>query len=132
MPKDGRDAKGRFLKGCVANPKGRPPGKAPYRRKYINALMEVLTLDKWTKVIDTAIKDAINGNGQARKWLGDYVLGLPERHVSITGTMSAGMAGLDAWKNKAFDVTVKKKDESYLKHLIEAGVIEIIEDEEEE
>ena len=69
-----RDASGRFVKGNPGGP-GRP--KREYEQKFFDATMAAINIDDWQAIVTRAIHDAKRGDTSARKWLADYVLGLP-------------------------------------------------------
>jgi hypothetical protein len=67
-----RDASGRWMPGCSAG-----PGRAPraVETKYLAALSNRLTMDKWLAIIDAAIEAASHGDSKAREWLSAYAIG---------------------------------------------------------
>jgi hypothetical protein len=77
-----RDKNGRFVKGHSGGP-GRP--KRSTEEKYLAALSRRVTLKEWIKIVDVAIARAKMGDGQARQWLSDYLMGKPVQRNEITG-----------------------------------------------
>lgn len=71
---------GRFLPGNPGGP-GRKPRAA--EAEYLDVLTERVSLDQWAKVVDRALKDAQKGNGYARAWLSDYLIGKPPQILDI-------------------------------------------------
>lgn len=78
-----RDEKGRFIKGSVGNPKGRPP-KAREER-YYEITLSTVTFADWEEIIRKAADQAKRGDYQARKFLADYLLGPPLQRAEILG-----------------------------------------------
>lgn len=76
-----RDKKGRFVKGHSGNEKGRP--KRDTEDKYLQALRDSVPLKEWKAICERAIKDAKDGNNQARQWLSDYLLGKPIQELRV-------------------------------------------------
>jgi len=73
-----------FQKGQVANPNGRP--KKAVEDKYLKRLQKCVTLKDWEEIIAKAIAQAKRGDGPARKWLSDYLLGTPIQKTELTGS----------------------------------------------
>jgi hypothetical protein len=78
-----RKTNGQFEKGHSGNPKGRP--KRSTEEKYLTALSRRVTLKQWTTICDTAIARAKAGDGQARQWLSDYLMGKPIQRTEVSG-----------------------------------------------
>jgi hypothetical protein len=76
-----RDKKGRFEPGHSVKSPGRPPGSV--RGEYVERIKARLTDEKWDKIVDKAISDAIKGHTYARQWLSDYVIGRPPQTLNI-------------------------------------------------
>jgi hypothetical protein len=78
-----RDEKGRFVKGHPDAAKGAKRGrpKRPTEERYLKAMTQCVTVDDWKKVIHTAVARAKAGDGQARQWLSDYLIGKPTQRV---------------------------------------------------
>jgi len=79
---DGRDNHGRFVKGHKSN-----GGRLPVMRevKYYDILKSTVTFDDWQAIVVRAVYDAKRGDGVARKWLADYLIGPPVERKEITG-----------------------------------------------
>jgi len=77
-----RDDKGRFIKGNKASP-GRP--KREVEREYLDVMMGVVSLADWRAVVSKAVQQAKRGDGVARKWLSDYLMGTPIQRNEHTG-----------------------------------------------
>ena len=84
-----RKADGTFQKGHSGNPKGRP--KRSTEEKYLTALSRRVTLKEWRTVCDTAIARAKAGDGQARQWLSDYLMGKPVQRTEYSGPDGADL-----------------------------------------
>lgn len=76
-----RDEKGRFKKGNKIS-----PGRAPVAReiRYYDILKTSVTFSDWEDIVKKAVNDAKRGDGVARKWLADYLIGPPVEHKDIT------------------------------------------------
>jgi len=72
-----------FVKGQVANPKGRP--KKAVEERYLKSLFSVLSQSDWKEIVEKAVWQAKRGDSQARKWLSDYALGTPVQRIEQTG-----------------------------------------------
>jgi len=64
------------------NPNGRPKRKV--EQEYHDATVGRVTLDAWQKVVDTALRQAQEGDPSARKWLSEYLIGKPTEQINIT------------------------------------------------
>jgi len=73
-----RDANGRFMKGDSGGP-GRPP-KAREER-YYEITMTACTYQDWEDIVKKAISQAKRGDSVARKWLSDFLVGVPEQNL---------------------------------------------------
>ena len=69
-----RDGNGKFVKGHPGGP-GRPKKEREERFKEIT--LSTVTFEKWKKVVNKALEQAMRGDAQARKWLSDYLIGPP-------------------------------------------------------
>lgn len=78
-----RDERGRFKKGNKIS-----PGRAPVDReiKYYDILKSTVTFSDWEDIVRRAVVDAKRGDGVARKWLSDYLIGPPVERKEITGS----------------------------------------------
>jgi hypothetical protein len=81
-----RDANGRFVKGSTGNPTGRAP-KAREER-YYEITMSTVSFDDWKVIVEKARDQAKKGDPVARKWLADYLVGVPDQNLNINGQMS--------------------------------------------
>ena len=83
-----REANGRFAKGNSAS-KGHSHGRPKRKReeRYYDILVSTVTFDRWKRIVDKAAQQAERGDSIARKWLADYIVGVPEQtqNVNITG-----------------------------------------------
>ena len=78
---DDRDEHGRFVKGNGGGP-GRPK---MCDTDYLDVCRSTVTLTDWRAIVAKARDQAKRGNPVARKWLGDYLLGLPTQRLEVTG-----------------------------------------------
>jgi len=92
-----RDVNGRFLKGTVPNPKGRPPKER--EEKYREVLITSISFADWQRIVIKARDQALKGDAVARKWLSEYLVGLPPQRIEGAGD------------NGEIVVTIKKADE---------------------
>jgi hypothetical protein len=46
-------------------------------REYLDAMMGIVTIDKWTRVVEIALRQALRGDSKAREWLGRHIMGDP-------------------------------------------------------
>lgn len=70
-----RDGQGKFVKGGPGGP-GRP--RRETELEYLKAMREVVTIEDWQAICQAAVRDAKKGDAAARKWLGGYLVGVPE------------------------------------------------------
>ena len=74
--------KGQFGKGNtrgVASGGGRP--KRVFEEKFLRVLVQNVREEDWVEIIAKAVELAKEGNRSARKWLSDYLIGVPVRRV---------------------------------------------------
>ncbi len=74
-----RDASGKFVKGHPGGP-GRP--RRDTERQYLAALQEACPPETWKAIVETAVRDAGQGDRYAREWLSAYVMGRAEGTAS--------------------------------------------------
>jgi len=77
-----RDKNGRFAQGNGGGP-GRP--RKERSERYYEILMTACTYDEWKSIVKKAVAQAKNGNHTARKWLGDYLVGMAAQKIEHTG-----------------------------------------------
>jgi hypothetical protein len=79
-----RDAEGHYIKGHPGGP-GRP-AKAR-ELAYLAILREVVSLEEWRRIIQTAKEDALGRNWQARdrarRFLAEYAIGKPPQTIRL-------------------------------------------------
>lgn len=68
----GTGTNGRWRKGQSGNPAGRP--KRVKEAEYLRLLNQQVTATCWVRIIDKAIKQALEGDAKAREWLSRYLL----------------------------------------------------------
>jgi hypothetical protein len=71
-----RGEKGQLKKGSVLNPKGRP--KKSREIRYHEITLNTCSFDDWQAIVAKAVEQAKRGDAVARKWLADYLVGVPE------------------------------------------------------
>jgi len=86
-----RDEHGRFLPGNKAS-----PGRAPRvtEHEYLDVLIGAVPLDKWRKIVEKAVRDAIIGDFRARQWIGEYIIGKPPTVIDLRAADAALLAQL--------------------------------------
>jgi hypothetical protein len=72
-----------FKKGQSGNPKGRKPREV--ERDYLARLRACVTPSDWESIIDRTVTDAKRGDTAARKFLADYLIGVPAQKIEHTG-----------------------------------------------
>jgi len=77
-----RDESGRFVKGSTGNPTGRASKEREVR--YYEITMSACTYEDWKAIVQRATKQAKAGDGVARKWLSDFLVGVPVQPVDHT------------------------------------------------
>jgi hypothetical protein len=77
-----RNDKGQFVKGGPGGP-GRP--KKQVEQEYFDLTVGGVSPDDWQAIVKRAVKQAKEGNGYARSWLSDYLMGKPTQKTEITG-----------------------------------------------
>lgn len=77
-----RDENGKFVKGNPGGP-GRP--KKEREMKFYDLTLSTVTFDDWKEIIKKAVIQAKRGDGVARKWLADYIMGPPVQRLESTG-----------------------------------------------
>ena len=76
-----RDEKGRFVNGNGASRgHGRPPKEREDR--YYEITMSACTFKDWEAIIKKAVDQAKRGDGVARKWLSDFLVGVPAQPIT--------------------------------------------------
>ena len=84
-----RDANGRFVKGKSGNPKGRAPRET--EQQYKDAFTAAVSPEEWIQIIEAAKALALKGDKDARKWLGDYIVGVPTQRTEINATINGAL-----------------------------------------
>lgn len=92
-----RDCNGRFVKGKSGNPNGRPK-KKEFEKDYLEVTIDAVALTDWKDIVIKAKNQAIKGDGVARKWLADHLLGLPTQNIDMK---HKGKILLWDWQQKA-------------------------------
>ncbi len=74
--------KGKFQPGNPGGP-GRP--KKEREARFMEITLSVVTFEDWKEIVQKAVAQAKRGDATARKWLGDYLVGVPTQRTEITG-----------------------------------------------
>ena len=69
---NGRDHRGRFQRGCTPGP-GRP--RRATEDEYLQTLSETVTVEKWRRIVERGVSDALAGDARAREWLSKFLVG---------------------------------------------------------
>lgn len=82
-----RNELGYFQPGHSVKSPGRPPRST--EAGYLQRMTELLTPEKWDKIVNKAITDAMKGSSFARQWLTDYVIGKPVTTIQLVASEQA-------------------------------------------
>ena len=77
-----RDENGKFINGNGGGP-GRPKKEREVR--YAEIMQTACTFTEWRKICLKAVEQARRGDATARKWLADYLVGVPKQKMELTG-----------------------------------------------
>ena len=77
-----RNDKGQLEKGSAPLPGAGRPRKA-VEQAYLNAIAEIVTPERWNKIVLKAAVDAAKGYPEARRWLSDYLIGKPPQILEL-------------------------------------------------
>ena len=77
-----RDENGKFINGNGGGP-GRPKKEREVR--YAEIMQTACTFTEWRKICLKAVEQARRGDATARKWLADYLVGVPKQKMEISG-----------------------------------------------
>jgi hypothetical protein len=92
-----RDEKGRFVKGHNIPGPGRP--SRDIETSFINVLTDVCSMDKWKKICNRAVNDAIKGDAKARDFVASYLIGKPRQVLELQSAETVLLAQvLDMFK----------------------------------
>jgi hypothetical protein len=95
-----RDNTGKFVKGHEGTG-GRKPRAT--EEKYLQLLKKTVSPDDWKEIIQRAVTDAKRGDGIARKFIADYLIGAPVQRLEHAG--EDGGAIRIEYINAAYPVT---------------------------
>ena len=91
-----RDANGKFIKGQSGNPAGRP--KKEREERFYEVAITAVSFTDWREIIEKAVAQAKRGDPTARKFLADYLMGLPTNKVEVTGAEGKDMTIRLVWQ----------------------------------
>jgi len=74
-----RNPDGKFAPGNKLSPGRKPRAR---EEKYYEITMSACTFADWAKIVGKAVEQAKRGDATARKWLSDYLVGVPETPLS--------------------------------------------------
>jgi len=75
-----RDSSGRFVKGEYKGGPGRP--RKEREDRFYEIAVTSVTFQDWKEIVARAVRQAKNGDSTARKWLSDFLMGLPIQRVA--------------------------------------------------
>ena len=68
----------------IGNPGGPGRPKKEREARYLEITLNTVTFEKWGDVVKKALEDALKGDKDARKWLSDYLVGVPVQRIAPT------------------------------------------------
>ena len=68
----------------VGNPGGPGRPKKEREARYLEITLNTVTYDDWQKVVKKALAQALLGDKDARKWLSEYLVGVPVQRIAPT------------------------------------------------
>ena len=68
----------------VGNPGGPGRPKKEREARYLEITLNTVTYDDWQKVVKKALDQALLGDKDARKWLSEYLVGVPVQRIAPT------------------------------------------------
>ena len=68
-----RDDRGRLLRGHSLAGPGRPP--AATERSYLAGVRDAVTMADWRRIVEVAVRQAMEGDPVARLWITNTLLG---------------------------------------------------------
>jgi hypothetical protein len=74
---------GKFVKGSPGISPGRPTKEREVR--YQEIMLSTCSFDDWEKIIKKAVKLALDGDSDARKWLSENLIGKPLQRTEMSG-----------------------------------------------
>lgn len=77
-----RDANGRFKKGEYRGGPGRPTKEREI--KFYEVTLSAVSAEDWKVIVKKAVDQAKRGDGVARKFLADYLIGPPVQKAEVT------------------------------------------------
>jgi hypothetical protein len=78
-----RDEHGKFIKGAPGISTGRPPKEREV--KFYDLTVSAISDADWVAIVNKAKAQAKSGDSVARKWLADYLMGVPSQKMELTG-----------------------------------------------
>ena len=109
MARNGRKSNGQFAAGNPGGP-GRP--SRAIEAEYLGVLSELVTIEKWRRIVARAADDAEAGDHRARQWLGQYLIADQKMtHVDVTAETGITVLEVDDWygNREALDRGIEKQ-----------------------
>lgn len=75
---------GGFVKGVSGNPNGRP--RKDRESRFYEVAVSSVTFKDWREIIERAVSQAKRGDTAARKFLADYLMGVPVQKMEHGGS----------------------------------------------
>ena len=100
-----REANGQFGKGnrVAAGNKGGGRSARPKEEQYLDIMLRTCTAEDWEKIVKSAVTFAKAGDGKAREWLSNYILGKPIERTEISGPNGSKLELNLTWGDYATD-----------------------------
>lgn len=99
----GRSEDGKFQKGVSGNPKGRP--RKDREERFYEITASTVTFQDWKEIVEKAVTLAKRGDTAARKWLSDYLMGVPVQKTELTGAEGGGLKVIVEYANREANTT---------------------------
>lgn len=84
-----RQKNGKFVKGVSGNPNGRP--RKEREERFYEVAVTAVTFKDWREIIEKAVYQAKRGDTAARKFLADYLMGVPVQKIEHGGPDGSGL-----------------------------------------
>ena len=68
----------------IGNPGGPGRPKKVREARYLEITLNTVTFEKWGEVVKKALEQALLGDKDARKWLSEYLVGVPVQRIAPT------------------------------------------------
>ena len=111
-----RTSNGQFAPGNAGGP-GRP--RRAVEKEYLAVLSEAVPLSTWRTIVETAVKQATDGDDKARTWISKYCLGnKPTSLLEIASDEANGKSAEDVVSHRARQKKVSEAQDEALQQLL--------------